>query len=130
MKEPCEVQFNTDSEYLRNAMTQWVPTWKANGWKKKPKGQKLVKNADLWQELDALAATHTVTWHWVRGHSGHPLNERCDVLAVQAIAALRTRHKPEEFAQALAAFKAELAGKSVVDGKAVQLSVPVEMALV
>jgi ribonuclease HI len=130
LKEPCEVQFYTDSEYLRNAMTLWVRAWKANGWRKKPKGQRMVKNADLWQELDALAATHAVTWHWVRGHSGHPLNERCDVLAVKAIAELRTRHKPEEFAQALAAFTVELANKSRVSGIAVPLRAPVEMPLV
>ena len=72
LKELCEVELSTDSEYLREGITKWIHAWKARGWKKK------VKNKDLWQQLDAAAAKHKITWHWVRGHSGNSGNERCD----------------------------------------------------
>lgn len=83
LKRPCAVDLYTDSQYLRQGMTEWLVAWKAKGWKTASKG--LVKNADLWQELDALAQVHDIKWHWVRGHSGHPENERADLLANQAI---------------------------------------------
>jgi ribonuclease HI len=100
LKEPCEVALYTDSEYLKNGITLWVPTWKRSGWKAKTK--KPVKNVDLWKALDALASQHKVSWHWVRGHSGHAQNERCDQLATNAIQSARKNHSPEELAQALA----------------------------
>ncbi|HXJ35039.1 MAG TPA: ribonuclease HI [Candidatus Eisenbacteria bacterium] len=81
--EPAEVDLHTDSQYLRNGMAEWIVRWKRNGWRTADK--KAVKNTDLWQELDALAQRHAVRWHWLRGHAGHPENERCDLLANEAI---------------------------------------------
>jgi ribonuclease HI len=83
LSEPCQVDLWTDSQYLKNGMTDWLPRWKRNGWRTADK--KPVKNVDLWQALEAAVARHTVRWHWVRGHDGHPENERCDVLANAAI---------------------------------------------
>lgn len=79
LKRPCEVDLYTDSQYVRQGMTQWIGSWKSKGWinsKKEP-----VKNADLWQLLDSLASRHTISWHWVKGHSGHIENELVDGLA-------------------------------------------------
>jgi ribonuclease HI len=84
LKGRCVVELHTDSEYLKNGITQWIRGWKRNGWKTSAK--KPVKNADLWQELDALADAHQVEWSWVRGHAGHDLNERADELARQGMA--------------------------------------------
>ena len=81
LKRPCAVDLFTDSEYVRAGMMQWIKKWKADGWKKKGG----LKNADLWQRLDAIANKHDVKFHWVKGHSGHPQNERADALATQAI---------------------------------------------
>jgi ribonuclease HI len=81
--EPSDVDLHTDSQYLKNGMAEWLPRWKRNGWRTADK--KPVKNVDLWQTLDALASGHVVRWHWVRGHAGHPENERCDELANDAI---------------------------------------------
>ena len=83
LKLPCRVELYTDSQYLRDGITRWLPAWKARGWKTADK--KPVKNLDLWQRLEAAAARHEVEWHWVRGHSGHPENERADALARAAI---------------------------------------------
>ena len=107
LKEACEVQFYTDSEYLREGITSWVRIWKRTGWRTKER--KPVKNADLWRMLDELASQHEVTWHWLKGHAGHVLNERCDTLAVEAIHNLRRQHKQEDFVRALAGFRAEQA---------------------
>ena len=107
LKEICEVEVHTDSEYLRQGMTSWVRGWKVKGWKTKER--RPVKNADLWQELDVLASKHKVTWHWLKGHAGHVENERCDILAVEQIALLRGKHKPEELRNALNAFKEKAA---------------------
>lgn len=87
LKRPCDVDLHTDSQYLRQGITGWINGWKRNGWKTADK--KSVKNADLWRRLDAAANRHTVHWHWVRGHSGHDLNERADELAREAIAEIR-----------------------------------------
>jgi len=87
LKRPCEVDLHTDSQYLRQGITSWIKGWKRNGWKTAEK--KPVKNADLWQRLDAADNRHTVHWHWVRGHAGHDLNERADELAREAIAQIR-----------------------------------------
>jgi ribonuclease HI len=82
LREPTIVELTTDSQYLRNGMLQWMARWKRNGWR--TADRKPVKNVDLWQRLDAAARRHELTWHWVRGHDGHPENERCDALANEA----------------------------------------------
>ncbi len=87
LKRPCEVDLHTDSEYLRQGITDWINGWKRNGWRTAAK--KPVKNTDLWQRLEAAVGRHTVHWHWVRGHAGHDLNERADELAREAIAEIR-----------------------------------------
>lgn len=79
LKEPCQVILTTDSQYVRQGITSWLAGWKRNGWKTAAK--KPVKNEDLWRQLDELNARHKVTWQWVKGHSGHPENERADQLA-------------------------------------------------
>ena len=79
LKEPCRVALYTDSTYVRSGITEWLPVWRARGWRTADK--KPVKNQDLWQVLADLAARHEVAWHWVKGHSGHPENERADELA-------------------------------------------------
>jgi ribonuclease HI len=71
----------TDSTYVKTGVTSWLPRWKTNGWK--TSNREPVKNADLWQRLDAAMAPHQVEWHWVKGHAGHPENERADKLAVK-----------------------------------------------
>jgi ribonuclease HI len=83
LKEPCEVSLISDSQYLLNGLETWRFAWRKRGWMRKPKkGQEQpVLNADLWKELDALADKHKITGKWVKGHSGHPDNERCDKLA-------------------------------------------------
>ncbi|MEJ2761978.1 MAG: ribonuclease HI, partial [Gammaproteobacteria bacterium] len=83
LKKPCRVRLTTDSNYLRNGITQWLPNWKRKNWRTADK--KPVKNVDLWQCLDELSRQHKVEWHWVRGHSGHAENERADALANRAI---------------------------------------------
>ncbi len=83
LKRPCVVELTTDSQYVRQGITSWIDNWKRRGWK--TADRKPVKNVDLWQALDAEAARHTVSWHWVRGHSGHPENELADRLANEAI---------------------------------------------
>jgi ribonuclease HI len=93
LKRPCAVELHTDSEYLRNGITQWIHGWKRNGWKTRERQP--VKNADLWQALDALIARHDVSWHWVRGHSGHAINERADLLARKGMAPfLKPKNRP------------------------------------
>jgi ribonuclease HI len=86
LKRPCRVELFTDSVYVGKGLTEWLPKWKANGWKRKEKGSlKAVKNEDLWRELDALIARHRVKYTRVAGHSGHPENDRCDAMAVAAL---------------------------------------------
>ncbi|NGP52444.1 ribonuclease HI [Thioalkalivibrio sp. XN8] len=79
LTRPCTVDLYTDSQYVRGGITEWLAGWKRNGWR--TAGKKPVKNQDLWQELDAAAARHEIRWHWVKGHSGHPENDRVDALA-------------------------------------------------
>jgi ribonuclease HI len=83
LKRPCRVRLYSDSQYLRDGITKWLPAWKARGWRTADK--KPVKNIDLWQRLEVAATPHEVEWHWVRGHAGHPENERADALARGAI---------------------------------------------
>ncbi|MGL4380304.1 MAG: ribonuclease HI [Vibrio sp.] len=82
LKQPCQVILTTDSQYVRQGITQWIHNWKLRGWKTSDK--KPVKNADLWQALDRETARHQVEWRWVKGHAGHRENEMCDELARQA----------------------------------------------
>jgi ribonuclease HI len=93
LKEPCEIQVEIDSEYVKNGITQWLDGWKRRGWKTASKQP--VKNQDLWQELDKAKARHTVRWEWVKGHADHDDNNRCDELAREA--ALRQSHGQTEF---------------------------------
>lgn len=83
LKRPCQIEFYTDSEYLRKGITEWMRSWKRRGWKTAAK--KPVKNQDLWRELDIVIQEHQINWHWVRGHAGHRENERVDQLARAAI---------------------------------------------
>lgn len=83
LKRPVEVSLTTDSQYLRKGITEWLPQWKRRGWK--TADRKPVKNQDLWERLERALGPHRVRWHWIRGHSGHPENERADRLANRAI---------------------------------------------
>lgn len=85
LREPCQVELYSDSRYVGQGIRSWMKGWKSRGWKRRDGGRWVpVKNVELWQRLDELASTHRVTFHHIRGHSGHPENERCDQLAVQA----------------------------------------------
>jgi ribonuclease HI len=103
LKEPCAVELFTDSEYVRNGIASWLPAWKARGWRTAAK--KPVKNDDLWRHLDHEAVRHRVTWRWIKGHNGHPENERCDQLAAEAILAIRQSHTPVQLQALLAEFQ-------------------------
>jgi len=103
LKKPCAVELFTDSEYLRDGITEWLARWKVNGWRtieRKP-----VRNADLWRALEALCAEHNVQWRWLKAHAGHPDNERCDQLARAEITKLRRQLGPDRLAAALRQFK-------------------------
>jgi ribonuclease HI len=83
LKRPCHIVLHTDSQYVLKGITEWITGWKAKGWKTASKAP--VKNVDLWQELDAAQLTHQIEWRWVRGHTGHPGNERADQLANRGV---------------------------------------------
>ena len=87
LKSRCRVAVYTDSEYVKNGITTWIHGWKQRGWRTADK--KPVKNVELWQRLEALAAQHDVQWHWVRGHDGDPGNERADALANRGVDSIR-----------------------------------------
>jgi ribonuclease HI len=87
LKRPCEVELTTDSRYVMQGIEDWMPRWRANGWRTSTR--KPVKNQDLWQRLDAAAGPHRIKWQWVRGHNGHPENERVDEAARAEAEALR-----------------------------------------
>ena len=89
LKRPCEVEMHVDSSYVKDGITKWIHGWKKNGWKTADK--KPVKNAELWQRLDAALGTHKVSWHWVKGHAGHDDNERADELAREGMAPFKRR---------------------------------------
>ena len=84
LNRPCEVILHTDSQYLRGGVTEWIATWKSNGWR--TASRKPVKNEDLWRRLDAAAKRHAIEWRWVKGHAGDELNERADKLAREGLA--------------------------------------------
>ncbi len=92
LKRPCNVRVWTDSIYVKDGVTKWIHGWKRNGWRTADK--KPVKNVELWQRLDAARAPHQVEWRWVKGHSGHPENERADQLARNEILKIRTEGVP------------------------------------
>ncbi len=92
LKRPCDVRLHSDSQYLRDGITKWIHSWKQRGWR--TAGKKPVKNVDLWQRLEAAAQRHQVDWVWVRGHAGHPENERADALARAAITAATRAASP------------------------------------
>ena len=94
LKRPCRVRLYTDGQYVRDGITRWLIGWKARGWRTADK--KPVKNIDLWQHLDLAAAPHNVDWIWVRGHAGHPENERADLLARTAIPARAPKRRDQE----------------------------------
>ena len=104
LKVPCEVEFHTDSQYLRQGITTWLFSWKKNGWRTKDK--KPVKNEDLWRALDVATAKHKVNWKWVKGHAGDAGNERCDELAAQQMSLIRKKHTSEQLKTLLQEFKA------------------------
>ena len=83
LNRPCNIIITTDSNYVKNGITKWIHNWKKNGWKTANK--KPVKNKELWENLDSLTTSHTINWQWIKGHSGHPQNERADTLANEAI---------------------------------------------
>lgn len=87
LKERCRVDLYTDSKYVMDGINSWIVNWKKNGWRTAAK--KSVKNADLWQQLDAATERHDITWHWVKGHSGNNGNERADELARKGISELK-----------------------------------------
>ncbi len=82
LKRPCQIDFYTDSEYLKRGITEWLPGWRRRNWRRKAGS---LANVDLWQALDQAIMEHQINWYWVRGHAGHPENERVDRLARQAI---------------------------------------------
>ena len=86
LKRPCKVELTTDSKYVMQGITEWLANWKKRNWK--TAARQPVKNVDLWQRLDAATQRHEINWHWVRGHNGHPENERADELANEAIDAM------------------------------------------
>ena len=90
LREPCEVELFTDSEYLRDGITSWVSSWKARNWR--TADRKPVKNEELWRQLDEICARHKVEWHWLKGHAGHPDNERCDKLGRAEVSKLRKQY--------------------------------------
>lgn len=89
INRPSIVELYSDSKYVLQGLEEWMAGWKAKGWK--TAGKKPVKNVDLWKQLDELIQQHTVSFHWIPGHTGHPENERCDQLAVMEIEAIRAR---------------------------------------
>ncbi len=93
LERPCAITVVTDSTYLKDGITGWIHGWKQNGWK--TAARKPVKNADLWQRLDAAQARHQVKWEWIKGHAGHEQNERADQLARDEIKALKAAAKAE-----------------------------------
>jgi ribonuclease HI len=87
LKRPCAVEMHVDSQYVKDGITKWIHGWKKNGWKTADK--KPVKNVELWQALDEAVLRHELSWHWVKGHDGHPENERADELARMGVAEAR-----------------------------------------
>ena len=113
LKEPCEVEFYTDSEYVRNGVSEWLAKWKRNGWR--TKSRKPVKNEELWLSLDSLASRHHVKWNWLKGHAGHIGNERCDQMANGEIEKIKKAFSPEQLKELLAQFSAKDNAEQTLD---------------
>ena len=105
LKEACDVTVHTDSQYLRQGITEWIHGWKARGWITSTRQP--VKNSDLWRKLDVQTKRHKVTWKWLKGHAGHPENERCDALADAEMEKIKSSHSREQLAACLEAFRDE-----------------------
>jgi ribonuclease HI len=103
LREPCQVELFTDSQYLREGITRWISGWKARGWRTLAKQP--VKNEDLWRALDAVSAAHRIQWRWLKGHAGHAGNERCDNLAANEIARIKKQFTREQLREKLSLFK-------------------------
>ena len=116
LKEPCKVELYTDSNYVRDGISGWIEGWKRNGWR--TSDRKPVKNAELWQALDEARRRHQVTWHWVRGHSGHPENERADELARLGMAEFKPKKSPAPTAAPTPSRNAVAARRRALNGKA------------
>jgi ribonuclease HI len=93
LKRSCMVAMHVDSNYVKDGITKWIFAWKRNGWKTADK--KPVKNVELWQALDVAIQRHEISWHWVKGHAGHPDNERADALARKGIAEVKAESKQD-----------------------------------
>jgi len=102
LKEDCEVVLFNDSEYLRQGITECLPRWRANNWR--TADRKPLKNDDLWRQLYEMASRHRVTWQWLKGHAGHPENERCDQLAREEVVKIRRHYSPEKLVELREAF--------------------------
>jgi ribonuclease HI len=113
LKEPCEVEFYTDSEYVKNGVSAWLSNWKRNGWRTKSK--KPVKNEDLWRALDSCSFKHRVKWHWLKGHAGDIGNERCDQLANAEIAKIKKTFNADQLKTSLVQFSAKLDDEQTAD---------------
>lgn len=111
LKEPCEIEFYTDSEYVKNGVSKWLSNWKRNGWRTKSKQP--VKNEDLWRAVDSSVSKRRIEWHWLKGHAGHIGNERCDELANEEIAKIRKLFKAEQLKALLAQFSTKDKGEQV-----------------
>jgi ribonuclease HI len=105
LREPCEVELFTDSQYLREGITRWISNWKKRGWRTAT--NQPVKNEDLWRALDAVTAIHKIQWRWLKGHAGHSGNERCDTLAGSEIGRIKKQFTREQLKEKLARFKSE-----------------------
>ncbi len=103
LTEPCEVLIYTDSQYLRKGITEWIHSWRVKGWT--TSARKPVKNADLWRELDASVKLHRMEWKWLKGHAGHPENERCDALAGREMEKIQKSHTREQLSVFLKEFQ-------------------------
>lgn len=114
LKEPCEVDFFTDSQYVQKGILEWLKDWKARAWR--TKDRKDVKNQDLWKQLDAESAKHVIAWRWLKGHAGHEMNERCDVLAKNEILKIRQSYTREQLKSNLEEFRRN-SGETDSNGK-------------
>jgi ribonuclease HI len=103
LREPCEVEIFTDSQYLREGITKWISGWKARGWR--TIGKQPVKNEDLWRALDAVTKIHRIQWRWLKGHAGHAGNECCDGLATREIGRIKKQFTREQLRKELELFK-------------------------
>lgn len=102
LRESCDVTLHTDSSYLKNGVTEWLASWKRNGWRTKTRAP--VKNADLWRALDEAATPHKIQWLWVKGHAGNAGNEQCDTRVQEEIARIKQEYTAAELKEFLAQF--------------------------